>query len=253
VNLCGPCARLASVETSEALAIDAMENAPPAVWVVLTTRTAESKPAPFYEARWAVMRAIKRRWPDAEYAALVEFTTGYGPRSGGRRRPHWNLLLKHVPADSVDELREVVVRVWCSRVDAKPGGQFVGQVAEVGGLMRYLALHFQKQSQAPPLGWRGHRFMHSRGYFPAGIEDVRSRAREQLRRRREYWKLERLVDEWGEPLLLPYEIEEMAEANHAANAALSWELVQVEPLAAAPRADVVRQDWAALRGHCAAS
>ena len=47
--------------------------------------------------------------------------------------------------------------------------------------MRYLALHFQKESQAPPRGWKGHRFTSSRGYFPDGVAAARERARESLR------------------------------------------------------------------------
>ena len=244
MNLCPPCARLGAVETSECLALDALENSPPAVWLVLTTRLAESSPAPFYRARAAVMRAVKRRWPEAEYAALVEFTTGYGPRSGGRRRPHWNLLLKNVPADAIEELREVVVRVWCDRVDAKPAGQFVGPVAEAGGLMRYLALHFQKESQAPPLGWKGHRFMHSRGYFAEGITEVRKRAQAQLRYRREVWKLENAAAAAGVELL-PYEVHDLVGERIERNAALTWKLVQTAELSPAPPPSR-HPDWSRL-------
>ena len=245
-NQCDYCARLAAVENSEVLALDAIENGAPGVWVVLTTRTPELSPRPFYRAREAVMRAIQRRWPDAEYAALVEFTTGYGSRSGGRRRPHWNLLLKGVPADALDELREVVCRIWCGRVDATPAGQFAGTVSEAGGLMRYLALHFQKESQKPPAGWRGHRFMHSHGYFAEGIETMRGRAREQLQFRRELWKFERLAEQAGVELL-PDELDELASASMERQRALTWEAVRVVELATAPRADVVRQSWADAR------
>jgi hypothetical protein len=219
-NLCGYCARLAAVETSEMLALDALEGAAPAVWCVLTTRDAEPDPRAFYTARRQVWRAVRRRWPDAEYAAVVEFTTGYGPRAAGARRPHWNLLVKGVPAGDVDELRDVVERVWCSRVDAEPWAQFTGHVGEVGGLMRYLALHFLKESQAPPIGWRGHRFMSSRGYLARPASAMRAEARRALRLKRAVWRLVRdgvADDQAGE----------LAELELQVLEAQAWELRRV--------------------------
>ena len=167
------------------------------------------------------MRAIKRRWTEAEYAALVEFSTGYGPRSGGKRRPHWNLLIKGVPAADLDELREVVCRVWCSRVDATPAGQFAGAVNEAGGLMRYLALHFQKESQRPPEGWSGHRFRVSNGYLAGSMVEARARARAALRWKRELWRALK-EGHTGEAA------EVIAESRSLARAAVSWELVHVD-------------------------
>lgn len=177
-NLCDYCARLAAVENTEMLSLDAMNGNAPEVWAVLTTRTVTLDMTLFYDARELVMRAIRRRWPDAEYACLLEFTTGYGPLSGGKRRPHWNLMLKGVPAAELDQARELIVRVWCDNVDAKPDGQHVGVIREAGGLMRYIALHFQKESQAPPEGFRGQRFNCSRGYF-TGM--TRAEAREEAK------------------------------------------------------------------------
>jgi hypothetical protein len=184
-NLCPYCARLFAVETSEMLALDALDGEAPALWLVLTTRTPDTEPASFYRARERVVKALRRRWTGCEYAALVEMTTGYGPRSGGLRRPHWNVLLKRVPVLALGEVEALVRRVWCDRVDAEPWAQFVGAVSEVGGLMRYVALHFLKESQAPPVGWRGHRFVASRGYFAGGRTPARARARESLREKRE--------------------------------------------------------------------
>ncbi len=228
-NLCLYCARLSAVENAEVLALDAMASGGPAVWAVLTTRTAERDPAPFYRARAKVMKALKRRWPDVQYAAQVEFTTGYSARSQGRRRPHWNLLLKGIPAADVHEAREVAVRVWCARVDAVPAGQYVDLVEHVGGLMRYLALHFAKPAQAPPHGWRGHRFLHSRGYFEGGIAAARVQARDALQTRREVWKYEQMAEQAGVELW-PVEIYELAEARRAHQRGLSWEMVSVVQL-----------------------
>jgi hypothetical protein len=235
-NLCAYCAKLAAVETSEVLAIDAMTHSSPALWAVLTTRTASVDPSDFYAARWKLQRALKRRWPDVQYAALVEFTTGYGKRSGGVRRPHWNLLLKGIPMEDEDLVHAVITKVWCGRVDAKPAGQYVGTIAEAGGLMRYLSLHFQKESQAPPKGWRGHRFICSRGYFSESIAAVRERAREQLRFRREVHALQRQLErDLPGILFMADEVDQWAMQAHERKRALSWDLVRVRPTSSPPQ------------------
>jgi hypothetical protein len=216
-NLCDYCARLGAVENAEVLALDAMENAPQ-LYAVLTTRSPERDPAAFYRSREHVLRALRRRWPRAEYASLVEFTTGRGPRSGGRRRPHWNLLLKGIPADAHDQVADVIRSVWCRREDAEPQAQYVAPIAEAGGLMRYLALHFQKESQRPPDGWSGQRFNVSRGYLAGPMADARDRARAALRWKRELWRaLQEGVS--GEVA------EEVAERRSLAAAAVTWKLV----------------------------
>lgn len=181
VNLCSYCAKLRAIENAEMLSLDALDHGAPEVWACLTTREVDPVPASFYRAREQVRKALRRRWPECQDATLVEFTTGYGPRSGGARRPHWNALLKGVPVAAVEEALDVVSRVWCGQVDAEASRQHVGPVADAGGLMRYLALHFQKESQAPPKGWKGHRFVASRGYFPKGAPAARERAKESLR------------------------------------------------------------------------
>lgn len=221
-NLCAYCARLAAVENAELLALDALAGEAPSVWAVLTTRSAEPDPAKFYKSREVVIRALRRRWPRCEYAALVEFTTGYGPRSGGARRPHWNLLLKGVPPEAVEQAREVIADVWCAREDAEPWAQFVGTVSEVGGLMRYVALHFQKESQAPPPGWRGHRFLKSRGYLATSTPEAREAARRSLRHKRELWRAIRRGLE-GQAA------EDAAAAAIALADATTWRLMSVEP------------------------
>lgn len=184
-NKCAYCARLTAVENTEMLALDALEGDAPQVWAVLTTRTATVDMARFYRSRARVLKAVRSRWPSAEYACLLEFTTGYGPRASGQRRPHWNLILKGVPVEDLDQAREVIIRIWCSREDALPAGQHVGAIAAAEGLMRYLALHFQKESQAPPAGFSGQRFNCSRGYFTGRSRaEMRELARESLWRKR---------------------------------------------------------------------
>lgn len=54
--------------------------------------------------------------------------------------------------------------------------------------MRYLALHFLKESQAPPAGWSGHRFTATRGYLWTATPAAREAARRSLRSKREVWR-----------------------------------------------------------------
>lgn len=180
-NKCRYCATRIAVQNARMLEIDARRGPAPEVWAVLTTRLPTLDGKGFYDGRRLVLRALRRRWP-TEYCCLLEYTTGYTERSGGKRRPHWNLLLKGPPADARDEVREIVRRVWCSHIDAKPQAQHVGTVHEVGGLSRYLALHFMKESQKPPKGFTGKRFQPSHGYFNEGrtAEEVREEAKQLL-------------------------------------------------------------------------
>jgi hypothetical protein len=208
VNFCAYCARLAAIENSEMLALDALEGDAPQVWLVLTTRTATVDMSEFYEALADVVRMLRkeplrdgdgvvvkdgrkvvRRWPDVEYANCLEYSTGYGTHSGGERRPHWNLLLKGVPGDQAADVEQVAAAVWCAHVDAEPAGQRATSVYEGGGLTRYLALHFQKESQLPPLEFRGQRFNCSRGYFTGCTRRVaRLRAKDSLAMKRALWR-----------------------------------------------------------------
>lgn len=229
-NQCEYCARLAAVENSELLALDALEGSAPQLWCVLTTPDDSTDPSVFYRSREKLVKALRRRWPDAEYAALVEFTTGYGPRSGGKRRPHWNLLLKGIPVEAAAEVREIIASVWCPRVGGSPDAQHVGSIADAGGLIRYIALHFQKQSQSPPRGWKGHRFLKSRGYLATDTPTARAAARSALALKRELWRAHRAG-------LAGYEAELRAQQAIARANATSWRMYWL-PAALAPRSGV---------------
>lgn len=226
-NLCLYCARLAAVENSEVLALDALNGVAPLVWMVLGTGTDELDPAVFYAARKHLMKALRREFPhrELEWAALVEFTTGYSVQSGGRRFPHWNVLLKGVGPEDIDRIRAVVERVWCGRREFKAvaEAQHVGTIHAAGGLMRYISLHFQKESQAPPAGWRGHRFLKSRGYLWTATPEAREQARASLRLKRAIRAAERDGLEGEEALtaaqLAVYEAGELA-----------WQLVRLQEL-----------------------
>jgi hypothetical protein len=232
VNLCSYCAKLAAIENAEMLSLDAVENGAPEVWACLTTRSADPVPKTFYRAREKVRKALRRRWPDCQDSTLVEFTTGYGPLSGGLRRPHWNALFKGIPVGDLEQAREVVARVWCGQVDAEPSRQHVGAVSDAGGLMRYLALHFQKESQAPPKGWRGHRFTSSRGYFPDGAQAARERAKASLRLGRAvFWANAVAERAWldDDVVMDGEELQALIEECLLEEAARSWSMKQVRP------------------------
>lgn len=226
VNLCAYCARLAAVETSEMLALDAMWGSAPALWAVLTTREATLDTASFYESRRKVLKALKRRWPSVEAFWIVEFTTGYGKRSGGARRPHWNAMLKGIPYDDQEEVHNVAAGVWCGREDAKPQAQYVGAVGEAGGLMRYLALHFLKESQQPPAGWSGHRTSATRGYLWTDTPTARDMARASLREKR---YLHAAIKQG----FVGDEVEGYVEFRQRLDAETTWELVAHNPSAVA--------------------
>lgn len=172
-NLCDYCARASAVETSEMLWLDACAFAP-GYLVVLTAREFLER-AECRRHLDHLRRSLKKRWPAIEWAVLVEFQR--------RGALHLNLLLKGIPEGAEDAVHDVVAPFWCARVDAEPWAQSVTSVYDGGGVIRYLAHHFNKPSQAPPRGWRGHRFSCTRGYLarPAGV--MREEARRSLRMR----------------------------------------------------------------------
>jgi hypothetical protein len=218
------------------LALDAMTNSAPAMFAVLTTRTATMDMARFQNALKATRRALARELPEARIAQLVEFQTGRGRNSGGERRPHWNWMIKGTADATPGDVSDLVVSPWCERVDAEPEAQRVQRVHEAGGLMRYLALHFQKQDQAPPEGWRGHRFRVQKGYLAQPMPEAREQARQSLRLKRELHRL-------AEQGLSGQELEDAAhQALYEANE-LAWELVRVQPIPTAFDADDQPTDW----------
>jgi hypothetical protein len=226
-NQCSYCAKLAAIETTEMLWLDACACGSPSLWSVFTTRAPEWDGDRFRRAWAKVVKAVRLRWPDAEYATLVEFTTGYGPRSGGLRRPHLNVFWRGIPAADVDALWGVASRVWCGQVDAlaRYQGCYVLDEEKGGmrGLTRYVALHFQKESQSPPEGWRGHRFRSSRGYFAEGASTTRAQARRALQVNRALWKAGGLLG-FSSPAL-----EMGAEYLLARQDATTYELVVIKP------------------------
>lgn len=188
-NLCEYCARLAAVLNAELLSLDALHGVSPSSYLVLTTASTDPEPRAYYESKRQLQRRLRDEIEGFQAAWLVEFTTGRAATSGGARRPHLNGLLKGVrTTDQTDVVRQVVEEVWCRREAALPAAQYVAPVQEMQGLMRYLALHFLKERQAPPLGWRGHRFTTTRGYLWLPTPQARKVARESLCDGRELWR-----------------------------------------------------------------
>jgi hypothetical protein len=177
-NLCAYCARLFAVETSELLLLDAMEDAPQ-LYVVLTARELLDR-ASCRRHLAQIRKALRKRWPAIRWAVLVEFQR--------RGALHLNLLVKGVPVSALDELHEAISAAWCRRVDALPRGQFVGEVSDGAGLVRYISLHFLKPGQAPPRGWNGHRVSYTRDYLVRPASVMREEARASLRVKRALWR-----------------------------------------------------------------
>jgi len=218
VNLCEYCAKLAAVENCEMLMLDALEGDAPTVLMILGTRTATLDMGEFRAARDHMVKAIRRRWPAFEYACQTEYTTGYGPKSGGLRRPHQNWFVKGVAAADADELHEVAVPVWCAGVDAEPFLQYVAPIDNVVGLTKYVTDHFMKASQRPPAGFKGQRFNTSAGYFGAITRaQARARAKESLALKREIHKHGLVLDD-------AHEIELAANLAHRRNLSTRWVL-----------------------------
>lgn len=221
VNRCAYCALQAALENAEMLMLDALEGDPPEVWMILGTRTATLDMEGFYRGLAQVLRALRRRWTGCEYASVVEYTTGYGERSGGLRRPHWNLTLKGIPAADAAAALAIAAPIWCRHVDAEEHAQCVREIHSTGGLMRYLALHFHKCSQQPPEGWTGQRFNCSRGYFTGMTRAAaRARARESIKLRREVWKARRALGDEADA----HDVELVAQLAYRRNAQTRWVL-----------------------------
>lgn len=226
VNVCDYCAIQAAHENARMLSLDALDDPQPQLLVILGTRTATTDPEPFYYGRQEVIRALRERFGrQVEYVSLCEFTTGKGSHSGGQRRPHWNVFVKGVPLDQVEDARAIVREVWCRCVDAEPAAQYVEELRDVGAAAQYVAMHFHKRDQAPPEGWRGQRFNASRGYFFGRTRrEMRALARADLQRERELWKVRQAA-----PELDGATVEDIADELLWRHAARSWSMLNVGP------------------------
>ena len=173
-NLCPYCARLFAVETSEMLLLDALEDAP-TLYVVLTAREHLTRAECTGHLRH-LRRTLRARWPHVRWATTVEFQK--------RGALHLNLLVKGVDRDELEEFHAAICGEWCGRVDAELSGQWSDVMGDAVGVVQYVSLHFMKSSQAPAIGWRGHRYSSSRDYLVRPASVMRLEARRALRLKR---------------------------------------------------------------------
>jgi hypothetical protein len=179
-NLCEHCSKLQALENTELLRLDAVNGTPPTMVAILTTGTIALDLHRFYRSREKVIRALRRRWSMCQYCTMIEYTVGDSPTSGGHRRPHWNIPLKGIPLGDLAEAADVIKRVWCAREFADPKAQYVEPIKNAIALSNYFAKHFLKASQRPPEGFRGNRFMPSRGFLWLPTKDARAAAKDSL-------------------------------------------------------------------------
>jgi hypothetical protein len=125
-----------------------------------------------------VIRALRRRWSEVEYLLFMEWTSGRGPRSGGRRRPHGHLLLRGLPREATERAEAITRRVWETRTGAYRVEVAPLRAAEDG--VAYLALHHLKPSQAAPENWRGRRLRPSKGWWGANARELRQEAEQRV-------------------------------------------------------------------------
>lgn len=219
-NLCKYCQRLYVVETVEMLSLDAAEYAP-TLWIVLTAREHLLR-----KDTYAVLKEMRRRtrktWPSIEWFVQVEFQR--------RGALHLNLLIKGVDVGDLEQLHDVMVGCWCSRVDAEPIGQWSGAVQDGKGVVLYISkmlAHGLKAEQAPPLGWRGHRTSQTRGYLVRPASVMRLEARESLEAKRVLHRAVAIAAEF--PYITAEAIERAVQEELLEQAVTSWQLHVTSP------------------------
>lgn len=203
-NLCLYCAKLFAVETSEMLALDAVEDAP-SIYSVLTAREHLTRPDCTVHLQHC-RRVLRRTWPDVRWATTVEFQR--------RGALHLNVMTKGVPVEHLEGFHSDLAGTWCSRVDAELSGQWSDAIADAVGVVQYISLHFMKSSQAPAIGWKGHRFSCMRDYLVRPAAVMRLEARRSLAVKRAIYRGLRA---------------EVAVLEVAAAELVEWDLVNYRP------------------------
>lgn len=193
-NRCRYCSWLTALENAYVVTLDA-HDVLPQLGFTLTTKAAMTAPATFRKDVEQVVRAVRRRWPWAEYLAQIEFTTGTAQRSGGARRIHLHGLLKGVPREDAAELEALLRRVWLARTGAHRVEAH--ELHRPAGAMAYLINHHAKEAQKPPRGWSGKRLRPSQGYFESPIADLRNEARWALAEKRTRVAVEAALESQG--------------------------------------------------------
>lgn len=234
-NLCRYCQSLYVIETVEALTLDALGGNAPTLWLVLTAREHLSRPD-LNEHLRTVRQAMKRRGWDFEWFVQVEFQR--------RGALHANLLVKGVPAEQQGAFAAELFDRWVARVDAELVGQWFGAVADALAVSKYVSkmlAHGLKSEQAPPLGWKGHRTSHTRGYFGEPMWRVRERAQASLRSKRALWRAQAAGYSGSEAELI-------AEADVLRSGSLRWECVVVSQKVDGSTGEIIGERYRGLRG-----
>lgn len=190
-NKCAYCAYMVTVENALVVALDAQQQGPPTLGVTLTTVNPQHRLDDFRRDVEKVVKAVRRREPDAEYLGFIEWTTGKAEKSGGHRRLHQHLLVRGV-AGAAEDVEQVIREVWhrrtgADRVEAR-------ELRTAAGATAYLVHHHRKREQAPPRGFTGKRLRPSRGYFAQPVAELREQARAIAREKRVRRVARRLVD-----------------------------------------------------------
>lgn len=181
-NLCD-CARHRYIrETTRVLVLDSETDAP-TIFAVLTARSFLQKDDELRRTFAQLLKALRRRWRACEWFVRWE--------DQARGALHANLLVKGVPAEDVDAFRELLVAVWCSRVDALPRGQYVEAIESGRGVTSYVAMKMQhagKTNQEPELARFKHRTSQTRGYFKRPMPELRAEAQRSLQYEALIWR-----------------------------------------------------------------
>lgn len=178
--------------TAAMVGIDARADQPRVV-STFTTRDAIS-PAEFNEAMKYIAKLVRSELGPARYCSFLEFTTGQGRRSGGRRRPHLHTLWKDLDSSAAPVIAGIAVHVL-----ERAAGAFRHDVEEIrspAGATMYVARHHLKESQAPPAWWGSTRRVRpSRGYWSKPSDELRSQAKAVVRDRRAEHRVKQLLDQ----------------------------------------------------------
>jgi hypothetical protein len=175
------------------LLLDARREAPTTA-ITLTTKDPDTPAAIYREGSRQVWRALRDRFGRVEYAAMIEWTTGWHDPHGYRRM-HGHHLGKGIPTDHVLEAESIVREVW-SRVT----GAIVVEVAALispGAAIGYMGLHHRKPQQAPPSDWHGARIRWSQGYLYGKAADVRRDAKRWRQDKTAQWKVQQRAEALG--------------------------------------------------------
>jgi hypothetical protein len=123
-------------------------------------------------------------------------------------------MTKGVPVAGLEAFHSDLAHTWCGRVDAELAGQWSDAIADAVGVVQYISLHFMKSSQAPAIGWKGHRFSCMRDYLVRPAAVMRQEARRSLAIKR---AIHRGMDA------------EIAALEVAAAEQVEWDLVNYRP------------------------